>query len=90
MFGNMALYEKSGSGGIDPASNESLREFEGPSSQLNRVLGNGQSVQINDAENRVGLVLIGDPVAKRSEEVAKLDRTGGFDAREDTRHGGRC
>ena len=67
-----------------------LGEFEGAVSQLNRILGNGQGVKINDAEDRVSLILIGNPVAERSEEVAKLDRTGGLDAREDTRHGGRC
>jgi hypothetical protein len=34
--------------------------------------------------------LIGDPVTQCSQEVAELDRTGGLDAREDTRHGRRC
>jgi hypothetical protein len=29
-------------------------------------------------------------VAQGSQEVAELDRTGGLDAREDTRHGCRC
>jgi hypothetical protein len=34
--------------------------------------------------------LVGDPVAQGTQEVAELDRTGGLDAREDTRHGRRC
>jgi hypothetical protein len=43
-------------------------------------LGNGQGVQINDTEDGVSLILIGNPVAKRSEEVSELDRTSGLDA----------
>ena len=90
MFPNMALYKEGGAGGVDTYSQEKLRELEGPSAKFSGVLGNGEGVEINHAEDGVGLILVGDPMAQGTQEVAELDRTGGLDAREDTRHGCRC
>jgi hypothetical protein len=66
VFSNVALNKECGSSRIDADSQEKLGQFEGSGSKLSRVLGDGESVEINDAEDGVRLGLVGDPVAKGS------------------------
>ena len=90
MFPDMALYKECGTGGVDANGQKELGQFEGPGSELSGVLRDREGMQIDHAEDGVGLVLIGDPMAQRSEKVAELNRTGGLNAREDTSHERRC
>ena len=66
VFPNVALNKECGSGRVDADSQEKLGQFEGPGSKLSGVLGDGKSVEINDAEDGVRLGLVGDPVAQGS------------------------
>jgi hypothetical protein len=86
VLGHVTLYEQGGPGGIDADGDEKLGQLEGAITELGRVLGNGEGVEIDHAEDRLGLLLVDDPVAQGPEEVAQLDRTGGLDAREHSRH----
>ena len=72
-----------------PTASSTWASCERCGAQLGRVLRDGQGVQVDHAEERVGLVLIGDPVPERAEQVAELDGTGRLDAGEDAGHGGR-
>ena len=53
------------------------------------VLGHGEGVEVDDAEEAVGPVLVVDPVAHRPEQVAEVEVAGGLDAGEDAGHGRR-
>ena len=74
--------------GVDADGEQQLGQLRGWRPELGRVLGDGQGVQVDDAEERVGLVLVDDPVPQRPEEVAEVDGAGGLDAGEDAGHGG--
>ncbi|CAB4681583.1 unannotated protein [freshwater metagenome] len=90
VFADVALNKEGGASRVDTDGQKKLGQFEGPSPEFCGILGDGKGVEINHAEDGVCLVLVGDPVAQGTQEVAELDRTGGLDAREDTRHGRRC
>ena len=62
-------------------------QLERPRPQFGWILRNGESVEVHDAEDAVRLVLVGHPVTQGTEEVSQLDRPGGLDAREHSRHG---
>ena len=51
-----------------------------------RVVSSGEGVQVDDAEERVRLVLVRHPLAEGAEVVADVRRTGGLNAREDSFH----
>ena len=51
------------------------------------LLRDRQGVEVDDAVERVDLVLAGDPVPQRAQVVAQMDVTGRLDAREHTGHG---
>ncbi|MEI2697585.1 MAG: hypothetical protein V9E94_04300 [Microthrixaceae bacterium] len=44
-------------------------------------------MQVDDAVEAVGLVLVPDPALHRPQEVAEMQVASGLDAGEDTRHG---
>ena len=90
MFPNVALNKEGGTGRINSDRQKELGQLQRSGSELSGVLGDRESVEIDHAEDGVGLVLIGDPMAQRSEKVAELNRTGGLNAREDTSHERRC
>jgi len=90
MFGNMALDEQRGALWVDTYCKQEVRQFERTSAQFSRILWNGEGVKIHNTEDGVGVVLIRDPVAQGAQEIAELDRAGGFDAREHTCHEARC
>jgi len=50
------------------------------------LLGDGQSVKIDDAVENIAIVLTRDPIDQSAQMVAKVDRTGGLDTRKDARH----
>ena len=54
--------------------------------QAGGVLGEGEGVQVDDAEDRVRLVLVGHPLAKGAEVVADVRRTGRLHPRKDPFH----
>ena len=62
--------------------------------QLGRVVGHGERVEVDDAEDRVVVQggvrardrLVVDPAPDRAQVVAELHVAGGLDAREDPRH----
>ena len=50
------------------------------SAQLGRVVLDGEGVQVDDAEERVGVVLVGDPLPEGAEVVADVRRAGRLDS----------
>ena len=62
------------------------RQLDGALADDAGLLGDGQGVEVDDAVERVRLVLAGDPVPQRPQVVAEVDVTGGLDAREDSGH----
>ena len=75
--------------GIEPAGDQDLGQFERLGSDLAGRLGDGQGVEIDDAVEAVGAVLVLDPVPDRPEEVAEVEVTGGLDPGEDAWRGRR-
>ncbi len=63
------------------------RELHGLGSQHDRVLGDGERVQVDDAVGGVIAVEAPHPVDDRPQEVAEMDLAGGLDSREDACHG---
>lgn len=90
MLGDVALHEQGGPFGIDADGEQELGELEGSTPQFDGILGNRESVEVDHAEDGLGVILISDPVAQRPEEVPELHWSGGLDAGEDTSHGRRC
>ena len=76
--------------GSMPTASNTCASLERPSPQFVGILRNGERVQIDDAIERLAVVLIGHPVAERAEQVAELHISGGLDAREHTSHERRC
>lgn len=50
------------------------------------MFGDGECVKIHDAVEDVSIVLARDPVHQGAQMVAKMDRTGGLNARKDASH----
>ena len=70
--------------GSRPAATSSWAELQGLGPQLGRVLGDGEGVEVDDAEVGVVGVLVVDPVADGPQVVAEVDVTGGLDAGQDS------
>ena len=58
--------------GVDPAGQELRPVSPGRSRELGRVPRQGHRVEVDDAEEGVVLVLLGDPVAQRPQVVAEV------------------
>src|SRR4029079_6371276 len=75
--------------GIETDRDEDLGETQRGVPQLGRVLGDGEGVQVDDAVDAVGPMLIVDPVDQRTQEVPEVDVAGRLDAGEHAGHGRR-
>ena len=76
VLGHVALREHGADLRLQSAREQPRGCIKGAPSQLRRVLLDGQRVQVDHAEDRVGLVLVGDPLTKGAEVVADVRRTG--------------
>ena len=76
--------------GVEAGRDQDLRELEDLGPQLGRVLRDREGVQVDDAVDRVVVVLLRDPAPHRTQVVAEVDIAGGLDAGEHAGHGGRC
>ena len=86
MFTHIALDKQRGHRRVDADGQQQLGEFGRGGPQNGGILRHGQGVQVDDAEHRVGPVLVVHPGAKRSEQIAKLHWTRWFDAGKDPCH----
>src|ERR1041384_7013361 len=71
---------------VDPRSEIEAREFARLARERLRVLGQGDRVQVDDAEEALVLVLQRGPVAQRAEIVADVYVAGRLRAAEDAFH----
>ena len=86
MLGNMTLHEDRRHVGIETDGEERGRQFQSVASEHPGRIGDRQSVQIDDAVERITFVLAGDPVAQRPEIVAEMDVARRLNAGQDARH----
>ena len=77
---HVALDEQRADLGVEADGQEQRGQLEGLAPQLGRVLRDGEGVQVDDAVERVA-VLVGDPVAQRPEQVAERGVAGGLACR---------
>ena len=89
MLDDVALDEDRGDVGIEPDREHHRRQAHGVVADHSRRLGDGERVQVDDAVERVAVVLVVDPVPQRTQVVAEVDVTGRLDAREHTGHAAR-
>ena len=87
VLGHVALHEHRGDVGIEADREQHRRQLDRGLADHAGLLGDGQRVQVDDAVERVALVLAVDPVAQRPQVVAEVDVTGGLDARQHAGHG---
>jgi len=87
---HVALDEERGHVGIDADGEQQLGQLERAGPEVGGILRDGERVQVDDAVEGVGSVLVGHPVAQRAEQVAELHVAAWLDAREDTSHERRC
>ena len=71
---------------VQPGGEQEGGHLEGLVLQPRGVVLNRERVEVDNAEERVVLVLIRRPVADRPDVVAEVDLTGGLDARQDPGH----
>ena len=94
VLGDVALHEHRADLRVEPAREEPGGGVEGTAAQLGRVLFDRQGVQVDHAEDRVGLVLVDDPLAEGPEIVADVRRARRLHPGKDPLHrkkdSGRC
>jgi hypothetical protein len=73
---------------VDAAGNEDGGIDAGLLAQLGRILGHGDGVQIDQAEDALIFALQGYPILDRAKIIAEMGDAGGLDAREDACHAG--
>ena len=81
---HVALHEQDAALGVDAHGHQQGPHRERRAPQLLRLVRNGDRVQVDHAVHALVGVLVGDPMAKRPEQVAQVGGAGGLDAREDT------
>ncbi len=86
VLGHVALDEHRGDVGVEADGEEARRQLDGALADDAGLLGDGQGVEVDDAVERVHLVLGGGPSPQRPQVVAEVDVTGGLHARQDTGH----
>ena len=86
VLGNVALHEDGGDIGVETHGEKGRSQFESALADDPGPVGDRQSVEIDDAVERVAFVLARDPVPQSTQIVPEMDRTSGLDARQDTRH----
>ena len=87
MLSDMTLHEEDAAFGVESTRQQELRQPQGGIAELALSEGQGQGVEIDNAEDRVGAILHVHPVADRSEVVAQVQVTAGLDAGEHAGHG---
>src|SRR3989442_16006639 len=85
---DVALDEERAHVGVEAGREENGSRLERLAPELAGIRRSRECVQVDDAVERVVLVLVGDPVAYRAQVVAEVDVAGRLDARKDPRHGG--
>ena len=83
---HVALREDDADLWVEPAREQPRSGFERASADLSRVVFDRERVQVDDAEDRVGLVLVRDPLAEGAEVVADVRRAGRLHSREHPFH----
>src|SRR6266550_1207943 len=78
----MALDEDGRPVGVEADREHHRGEVERRAAQLLRLVGGGDRVQVDDAEEGLAFLLDGNELAERSGEVAEVLRAGGLDAAE--------
>ena len=90
VLGPVALDEQRAALGVEPEGEQRGRHLPGPTAQQRGVVGAGQRVVVDDAVDRLVLVLEAHVVADRAQVVAEVDDPGRLDPGEDARlRGGR-
>ena len=84
---HVALHEDGGHVGVEADREQHRRQPQRGLADHARRLGDGEGMEVDDAVERVALVLAVDPVAQRPQVVAEMDVAGGLDARQDAGHG---
>ncbi len=74
----LALREQQATGRIQARRQEQHRCASGPCRQLARVVGHGHGVEVDDAEDRVVDLLIGDPMTYGAQVVSEMHVAGGL------------
>ena len=82
MLGPVGLDEEGAAVRVEAERQECRRHLAGPAPQHVRVMGRGQRVVVDDAVDRLVLVLEADVVPDRAQVVAEMDGPGWLDAAE--------
>ena len=83
---DVALHEDRGDVGIEADRVHHRRQAQRVVADHARRLGDGERVQVDDAVERVAVVLVVGPVPQRPQVVAEVDVAGRLDAREHAGH----
>ena len=86
---HVALDEECAAGRVEPGGEEDRGRTAGPVGEAGRVVGHRDGVQVDDAVDRVVVVLSLHPMAHGPQVVAEMHLAGRLDAREDPGHRGR-
>ena len=80
---HVALAEEDAAGRVQPGREQDRRRVVEALAQLRGVVGDGQRVQVDDAEDPLAAVLAGDVLGDRADVVAQVLAPRGLDAGED-------
>ena len=87
VLGNVTLHEDRRLLGVESDGEQSGGEIECARTDDSGAIGHGEGVEIDDSVERVAFGLTTHPIAKGTEIVAEVHRTGGLDARQNSGHG---
>ncbi len=86
VFGDVALHEHGCHLGVEPDRKQHRRQVQRGFTEYAWLLGDRERVQVDDAVKDVLVVLVGHPVAKRTEVIAQVDVAGRLDTGKHSSH----